>query len=225
MAGTELNSSFTDSHRFEQQSSDPSAPAAGFWRLFFKSLGAFVQAPGSATAYFVGGARREIMVYAKDMWPSNANGADALAQTETATNKQNIKSIDFPNGVADDGVTDPNAEFSLVMPETWVTSGGLTAQFYWTAAAGSAAETVAWAIQARSYGDDSAIDAAWGTAIVTSDALIATGDLHVSAESSAITAGGTPQGGKLVHFRVYRDVSADTLAADARLLAIRLFHF
>lgn len=220
MAGTELNSSFTDSHRFEQQSSDPSAPAAGFWRLFFKSLGAFVQAPGSATAYFVGGARREIMVYAKDMHPSTTDGADPIAKTEFTTNDQNILTIDFP-----DGATDTFAEFDVIMPATWVVGGDLTAQFYWTAAAGSAAETVAWGLQARSYGDGSTIDAAWGTAVVTTDTLLATDQLHISAESTDVTPASTLAGGRLVHFRVYRDVSADTLAADARLLAIRLFHF
>jgi hypothetical protein len=220
-----LSAAKTISHRFAQQSADPSAPAASFWNLFYKSLGMFVQAPGSATAYFVGGARREIMVYAKDMWPSNANGADALAQTEFVTNKQNIKSIDFPNGVADDTVTDPNAEFTIIMPETWVVGGDLTAQFYWTAAGGSVGETVAWALQARSYGDGSAIDAAWGTAVVTSDTLLATDQLHRSAESTDVTPSSTLSGGRLVHFRVYRDVSADNLAADAKLIAIRLFHF
>lgn len=96
--------------------------------------------------------------------------------------------------------------------------GTITAIFYWTYATGSGAETVEWNIMGRSYANDEAIDQAWGTEQDVSDAAIAAGDVHISAATSACTLAGTPAASELVQFRVYRDVSGDNLAGDARLL-------
>lgn len=218
MAGTQLNSANTDYHRFDEQASDPSAPAAGFWHAYFKALGLFLQAPGSATAYFVGGARREIMVYAKDMWPATTAGCAALAQVESATNDVNYKTLDF------DATSQEYANFSLIMPTTWVTSGDLTFQVYWMAAGGSVSETVQWELSARSYGDGISFDGAWSTPVAVSDTLIGTDLIHISAESTDMTPASTLSSPRLIQFRISRN-PADNLAADAKLLAIRLFHF
>jgi hypothetical protein len=108
------------------------------------------------------------------------------------------------------------------MPKSWNEST-VTFQPIWTAAAGSAAETVIWSLRAKALSNDDAIDSSWGTAQTSIDALIATGDVHIGPESSAITIGGTPAEGDLVIFEISRDIS-DTLAADAQLIALRL-HF
>ncbi len=108
------------------------------------------------------------------------------------------------------------------MPDNW-DAGTVTFKALWTAAGGSAAQTVEWNLQGRSYANDDPIDAAWGSAIEVSDALIATGDIHYSAESSAVTLAGTPAAGELVQFRAWRDASNDNLASDAKLIGIKAY--
>ena len=56
------------------------------------------------------------------------------------------------------------------------------------------------------------------------DAVTAAGDAMESAFSAPLTIAGSPAPEDLVVFRFYRDAAnpADTLAADARLIAIRI---
>ena len=64
------------------------------------------------------------------------------------------------------------------------------------------------------------IDAALGTAQVVSDAVLAAdgGDLQRTAATPSITIGGTPALGKMVHFKVSRNVSGtDDMVEDAWL--------
>ena len=64
-----------------------------------------------------------------------------------------------------------------------------------------------------------------GTA-VPNTALAASGtanDLMVNVESGAVTIAGSPSTDEYVFFQISRDVSADDLTADARLLGIKLF--
>ena len=89
---------------------------------------------------------------------------------------------------------------------------------------------MAWALQGVAIGDDDALDAAFGTAVVagaasTGDTGGTTDDLYSTPESAAITIAGTPAASDMVIFRLLRDVSdaADTLAVDARLHGITLF--
>ena len=98
--------------------------------------------------------------------------------------------------------------------------GTITAQFIWACTGGGAAETVDWAIQGRSYGDNEAIDQAWGAAVVVTDTWQADDTVHLSDATAAVTLAGTPAAGELVQFRVYRDVSGDDLAVDADLLMV-----
>jgi hypothetical protein len=64
-----------------------------------------------------------------------------------------------------------------------------------------------------------------GTAVANT-ALAASGtanDLMVNVESGAVTIGGSPADADEVFFNIYRDVSADSQTADARLLGVKLF--
>jgi hypothetical protein len=159
--------------------------------------------------------RLQTIVLGAGGWPSTTSGSAAVTKSETTTNKQNIQTFDF------DKDTDEYAEWTVILPDNY-DGGTVKATPIWTASAGTATETVQWMVQGRAYANDDAIDAAWGTAVGVSDALIATGDVHVAAETAAITLAGTPAGGQLAQFRVYRDVSEDTLAADAKLIAVKL---
>ena len=141
-------------------------------------------------------------------------GCSAPTLIEAGTNDVDYVVLDF------DKDTDEYAFWGpVVTPYNWDGST-VTATLYWTAAAGSAGQTVVWSIQMASRANDEAIDAAWGTAVAVSDALIATGDVHRTPASGAITPAGTPAGGELLFVRVMRDVSEDTLAGDARLIGV-----
>lgn len=212
--GRKLSLASTILHRFANQSVKPDAPAADFTGLFFYD-GEMVALTDDDVEHSIWNVFGDMYVPVSEMFPSTTAGCAAVAKTETATNKQNLLSLDF------DQTTQEHAEFSIVMPSNWL-GGTLQYQAYWTAAAGSAAETVIWGLQARAYVDGDDIDQAWGTAITISDALQATGKLHKTGASSALTVAGTPQALAFVQFRIYRDV-ADTLAADAKLLGVHFY--
>lgn len=152
---------------------------------------------------------------AGSMFPSTTGGATALAQTETTTNKVNFKYIEF------DQSTDQSAQFSMAMPDNW-DGGAITYRVYWTATSGTG--NVVWALQGRSYGDDDALDQAFGTAVTITDTLLAANDMHVTSESGNVTMAGTPAAGEMIHCKLYRDADAagDSLTASARILAVRV---
>ncbi len=173
-----------------------------------------VDAQGRITAASNGtrtGIVRELWIGAGAMTPRTTNGA-AVATVETATNDITYDVLDF------DQTTSEAACFQLSLPQAW-NGGTVKAKFYWTAAAGTG--TVTWALEAGSLADDDALDTAYGTPQSVTDTLIATGDLHVTASTAAITIAGTPAVDDWLYFEVFRDV-ADTLTADARLIGIRL---
>ena len=148
--------------------------------------------------------------------PSLTSGCEP-ADVEMTTNKQVVSSLDF------DPDTVEYAQWSLVLPDDY-DGGTMTAKFYWCANSTSS-NAVVWGIQGVSYTDGSALDASWGTAVEVTDANNGTAyQLRVSSETSAMTIAGSPAGGYLAQFRVYRKAtdSGDTLTTDAKLLAVRL---
>lgn len=163
---------------------------------------------------YVGGAAVNTMWFAASgMTPRTTNGA-APGITESTTNQVMYDTLDF------DQTTSEYAQFNVSFPKGW-DLGTVTAEFYWTATTGSG--TVTWGLQGLALSDDDAIDTAFGTAQTVTDTLLATGDLHRSSATAAITIAGTPAEGDWVVFQVYRDV-ADTLTGDARLIGVKLFY-
>lgn len=158
----------------------------------------------------------EIFLTAAGGWPSTTGGCAANTKNEYGTNDLDLYSLDF------DQTTEEYAQWSVWMPDDW-DAGTITAKFVWSAASGTG--DVIWALQGRSFANDDAIDQSWGTAQTVTDTLLATGDIHYSSVTSAITLAGGPAAGELVQFRVYRDADAggDTLNADARLLGVKLY--
>lgn len=209
-----------NSVQFEQQSADASTPDSGYWRMYLKSTGAYlINSAGSiyrllTTAAGVTTKELPFQLLPATGHPSTTAGSSAGTVTEHATNKVNLKTFDF------DQTTQEHAEWTIAMPDDWG-AGTVTAKFYWTAASGSG--TVTWGIQGRSYADDDAIDQAFGTAQTVTDTLLATGDIHITAATSAVTITGAGAG-ELVQLRVYRDTATDNLSADARLIAVKLYY-
>lgn len=159
--------------------------------------------------------KRGIYVPASAMFPSTTAPCATLAQVESTTNDVNIKVLDFDGA----GTSKEYAEFGIPSPSYWDAST-VTATFYWYATAGSG--TVNWEIQGLALADDDALDTAYGTLQEVTDTLLATGDVHVSAETSAVTIAGTPTAGDWVQFKVARDPANDTNTSDARLMGVRI---
>jgi hypothetical protein len=153
------------------------------------------------------------MLPAAGGWPSTTNGCAEPAKNEYGTNDVDLYEMAF------DGGTDEFAQWTIVMPDDWDGST-VVGTFYWTAAAGSG--TVIWYLQGRSFGNDDAIDQSWGTEQIATDTIIATGDMHISPDTPAITLAGTPAAGEYVQFRAYRDADTDTSTNDASLLGVKV---
>lgn len=159
--------------------------------------------------------KRAYYVPAAAMWPSTTAGCASLTQVESSTNDVNIKVLDFDGA----GTDKESAEFGIQSPTYWDGST-ITAQFVWYATAGSG--TVNWEIQGLALSDDDALDTAYGTLQEVTDTLLATGDVHITAETSAITIAGSPVAGDWLQFRVNRDPANDTNTSDARLMGVRI---
>ena len=147
-------------------------------------------------------------------WHSTTNGCAEPTKLEYGTNDVDMYNMAF------DTAADEFAQWTLGMPSDW-NAGTITAIFYWTCAAGGAGETVKWYIAGRSYADDDAIDQAFINPVGVLDTRIANNDVHISDATGNITITGAGAS-ELVQFRVYRDVSEDTLTVDALLLGVMI---
>jgi hypothetical protein len=169
---------------------------------------------GSAWAGTTTTGKHTVPIMAAAMTARTTSGA-ASGTTETTSNKVMFRTLDF------DQSTDEFAQFAIPMPKSW-NEGTVTAQFVWTA---GVTGNVVWGIQAVALSNDDPLDGAFGSAVTVTDGVTAADDLMFTAETSAVTIGGTPVEGDLVVFQVYRDADngSDTAAGDAKLVAVNLF--
>lgn len=160
--------------------------------------------------------KRMTPVMASAMKPSTTSGASAVTWAETATNKVMLGYIEFADAVTS------YAHFSIPMPKSWNEST-MTFQFGWYSP--TATGNVVWGVQAVAVSDDDLLDAAWGTEQTVTDGVTVANDMLISAETPALTAGGTPVENDHVFFRVYRKGAdaSDTAAGVVRLLWVRAF--
>ena len=150
------------------------------------------------------------------MYPNTTNGCAAIAQTELS-NGPELKSLDF------DKDSDEFAQFAVAFPKSW-NEGTVTFQAFFTANTTNTG-TTAWGLGGVALADDGSLNTAFGTVVVaTAKAMSGTSnDLAVTAESGAVTIAGSPSTDEYVFFQIQRDVSADSLTADSKLLGIKLF--
>lgn len=161
----------------------------------------------------------------KQLWvggwkPTLTAGCYYLKQIEMGTNKNVYDYWAFDK----DAIM--YAYANVAMPDDY-TGGTILAKFYWTHPATTTNFKVSWGLQAVSFSDDDALDAAFGTAQYANDTGGTTSDLYISPQTSEITIGGTPVAGDLVNFRVLRkadDGTNDTLAVDAYLLGVMIWY-
>jgi len=169
---------------------------------------------GNVAAVKIAG-KETIWVPAVAMYPNTTNGAEAN-QAELS-NGPEIKVLDF------DKDSDEFAQFSVAFPKSW-NAGTVTFQAFFTATSTDTG-TTAWGLSGVAIADNDSCNTAFGTQVVaTAKAHSGTSnDLDVANESGAVTIAGSPGDNEQVFFQVSRDVSADDLNADARLLGIKLF--
>jgi hypothetical protein len=177
--------------------------------------GSGVLKSGTAAVKIAG--KETIWVPATAMYPASSNGCGDIAQTELTAQRPEVKALPF------DASSDEYAQFAVAFPKSW-NLGTVTFQTYWSVT-GTNTGTVCFAVQGVAVSSDDTLDVAMGTAVANT-ALAASGtanDLMVNVESGAVTIGGSPADGDEVFFNIYRDVSADSQTADARLLGVKLF--
>lgn len=162
-----------------------------------------------------GGGSNSYDVWAADIIPAITNGPSSNT-SETATNKVGYDTVDF------DQTTEESATVLVRTPTGW-TGSTFTASVTWTADSGSGG--VVWGISARLLANDDPIDSAFGTEVTSTDTLIATGDLHESPTTAAITPGGTAAASRVMVLKLARKTGngSDTLTADARMIGLRIY--
>ena len=160
--------------------------------------------------------KETIWVPSTAMYPNTTSGCADLTQVELS-NGPELKVLDF------DKDSDEFAQFAVAFPKSW-NAGTVTFQAFFTATSTNTG-TTAWGLSAVALADNGDLNTAFGTQVVaTAKAHSGTSnDLDVAAESGAVTIAGSPGADEYVFFQVSRDVSADDLNADARLLGIKLF--
>ena len=171
---------------------------------------------GDNTAAIKIAGKETIWVPASAMYPNTTSGCADLAQTELS-NGPELKTLDF------DKDSDEFAQFAVAFPKSW-NEGTVTFQAFFTAASTDTG-TTAWFLQGVALADNGDLNTAFGTAVgPTAKAMSGTSnDLAVTAESGAVTIAGSPSTDEYVFFQISRDVSADDLNADAKLLGVKLF--
>lgn len=160
--------------------------------------------------------KETMWIPAVSMYPNTTNGCAATAQTELS-NGPEIKTLDF------DKDSDEFAQFAIAFPKSW-NEGTVSFQAFFTANSTNTG-TTAFVLNAVALPDNGDLNTAFGTAVgPTAKAMSGTAnDLAVTAESGAVTIAGSPSTDEYVFFQLMRDVSEDSLAADAKLLGIKLF--
>lgn len=147
---------------------------------------------------------------------NGAGDGDKLPQSrEGAANQVNYDYMAF------DATTSEHAFFQWTFPGGW-DEGTITFSLRWTNTSGLSTETIDFDLKAVALTNDDALNASWGTAVNVTDTFLAQDDVHITAESAALTIGGTPADGDFVIFDLSRDVAADNLTGDCDVLGIRL---
>jgi hypothetical protein len=191
---------------------------AGANEFAVNEAGTSKKATATQIGAFIGAAKHTVYIPASAMIPATTNGP-ASAQLESTTNKLNYAVLDF------DGTTQEYAHFQVAFPKSW-DEGTVTFKAFWTTTNAST-NGVAWGLQGIAASDGDTVDTAFGTAIyVVDNGQSSAAKQYVSAESSAVTIGGTPAESDIVYFRFTRDPAngSDDMTQDARLVGIQLFY-
>lgn len=161
--------------------------------------------------------RESIYVPKSVMYPTTTLGASE-AQIEV-TGALNYPVLEFIN------TSDRGSQFNLVLPKRY-NGGTVQVEIYWTANSTST-NGVVWGVRAVAISDDDALQATFGTEVLITDANKSSArDMNKTAESAAITIGGSPVDADFVLFQIARRTgeAGDNLAATAELIGARVHY-
>jgi len=165
--------------------------------------------------------KQSIWVPAAAMNPTDTNGCADIAKLDSGGNTgPDLYTLDFAGATANE-----HAQFAIAFPSYWNEST-VTFKAYWTSEA-TDTDGVVWELKGVGLADSDSLNTAFGTGQHVDDANLGTAkDLHITAESSAITIAGSPAAGELCYFNIARlqDDGSDTAAEDAKLIGIKLFY-
>jgi hypothetical protein len=161
--------------------------------------------------------KETMWVPAAAMWARSTNGA-ALVNRELTTGGDIMV-----RGWGFDTTTEEAVQFYIGPPKSW-NLGTITFQPVWTNTGGASTETVSWGLSVGAYTDSDAIDSTdLGTEVRVADTWLAQNDIHVAAESGAVTVGNTPIDGDMLIGQIARSVANDNMAGDAELLGCWIY--
>tara|TARA_R110000824_G_scaffold401783_1_gene616189 strand:+ start:16810 stop:18657 length:1848 start_codon:yes stop_codon:yes gene_type:complete len=158
--------------------------------------------------------QQTIWIPAASMVSRTTAGA-ASGSAETTTNKIMAETFDF------DTTTQEHAQFQISFPKGW-DAGVIFFRAHWLTAGTSG--TVYWGLQATCIGDNTAIDTAFGAAQEVIDSVVNADRNNITGYNNSGIIVANASADALCVFQVYRNVAADTLAADAKLLGIELLY-
>jgi hypothetical protein len=156
-----------------------------------------------------------LWVPAVAMSPTVTNGVTGPTIAELTAGNPNITTLSFVNGAQ------KNAQFAVAFPKSW-NAGTVTYQAYWTGTAAGAGTTI-WGLQCLGVANGVTLDTAFGTAIEVTSTFSAVKQVHVAAESAALTITGAAAD-TLTTCQVYRKGGTDTRAAPSLLLGIKFYY-
>jgi len=146
---------------------------------------------------------------------STAGTATSYGQTRVLSNGVSVSSVVLP----EHATVDSRCTFTWTPPENW-NAGTIKAKIYWTmedTTTTSVGDTGAFEVSAVAISNDDTLNASFGTAVAVTDVFIATNDLHVTAQTGAITVGGSPANADLVQIQINRNAGSDTLEAGSNV--------
>jgi hypothetical protein len=148
----------------------------------------------------------EIFFPATSMVGSETDGAGETAGEELYLAEYATNHVTHPVHLFDGSVQDESVEWNHVMPADW-DCGTIKFKALWAPgdAAANVGEWVKLTLAAGALANDDALDSVLGSGQDVTDEVIADDDLHVTAASPALTVGGAPAVGSLIHFKLTRD--------------------
>ncbi len=180
-------------------------PATGLIRLALGATGTILVAGANDPAWETV-PPRNALIWASAMASPASNGA--ADGTVDGTNIVYLTK-DY------DKDTEEHADFSIEIPPEY-TGGNILYRAVWTAAAGSG--TVAFEVNTLNVADDGVIDAALTDQGSMTGTLTATGDRNLT--TTLTQSSGLPSADETMFVRISRDIAADNLSDDARLISV-----
>jgi hypothetical protein len=161
-----------------------------------------------------------VLVRAGDgLLPTVSNGCAVLARVSTSSASADITTLDFDASAVE------YAQILVPMPKRW-DKGGIRMHVLWSHASAASPAGVVWRMETTSMSDGSSLLNSYGSNVTVPDTGGSADTLYISPTTASLTPAGTISDDGLVAIRISRVAtdSADTLAMDARIHAVRIFY-